>query len=196
MLDIQIYGSDVLREKALPVDAVDAGIRTLAQEMLETMYADNGIGLAAEQVGRRESVCVVDVPVELDLDCDNCRLNPGVIMPLVLINPKITRRSDDESSCDEGCLSFPGMSLPVKRANAIDVRYLDLKGETNEISVRGLVARAIQHEMDHLAGVLIVDRTPKMKRLAAAGQLKKLKRLNSAKAVVVGAVSADMVVLI
>lgn len=175
MLNIETYGADILRARAIAVERVDDEIRGLAREMLEAMHAESGIGLAAEQVGRREAVCVVDVPVELDLDSENRRLNLGIDMPLVLINPEITESSDDSDVCEEGCLSFPGVSLPIRRPTRISVKYTDLRGENNEIGVTGLVARAIQHEMDHLEGVLIIDRTPKLKRLAVAGRLKKLK---------------------
>lgn len=175
MLKIEIYGSDVLREKAVAVQDVDDDLRALATEMIETMHTGNGIGLAAEQVGRREAVCVVDVPLEFDLDPQGQRLNPGIGMPLVLINPGITESSKEEDSYEEGCLSFPGISLPIKRPVSISVKYTDLKGENNEFSLKGLLARAVQHEIDHLAGVLIIDRAPKLKKLAVSGKLRQLK---------------------
>lgn len=174
MLKIETYGSDVLREKAVAVEEVDGELRALAENMVATMHAENGIGLAAEQVGRREAICVVDVPVEFDLDPQGQRLNPGVPMPLVLINPEITESSQEEDVYDEGCLSFPGISLPIRRPVSVSVRYTDLKGERNEVALNGLLARAVQHEMDHLDGVLIIDRAPKLKRLAVAGKIKRL----------------------
>ncbi len=175
-MQVEKYGNEILREKAVLVEVVDDGVRKLAEDMIATMRAENGIGLAAEQVGRREAVCVVEVPVELDFDRNHQRMNLGIDMPLVLINPVITERSEEMDVCEEGCLSFPGFSLSVKRPSCVSVRYLDLRGEKNEISVRGLVARAIQHEMDHLEGRLIIDRVSKVKRLSIATQLKKLKQ--------------------
>jgi peptide deformylase len=176
MLNIEIYGSQILREKARRVERVDDEIRALSAEMLETMYAENGIGLAAEQIGRSEALCVIDVPVDLDLDADNRRMNPGVNMPLVLVNPEITASSPDESVCEEGCLSFPGISLPIKRANTVSLRYMDLDGEANEVELTGLLARAVQHELDHLNGVLFIDRAPKLKKVSVAGKLKRLQQ--------------------
>jgi len=178
MLKVRTYGDSVLRKKAVPVERVDDDLRALAAEMVETMHADNGIGLAAEQVGRRESICVVDVPPELDLDSGRQRVNPGIDMPLVLINPKITDSSEDTDVAEEGCLSFPDISLPVRRAKTVNVRYMDLAGENNEITVRGLLARCVQHELDHLDGTLIIDRVPKIKQVSISGRLKKLKKSN------------------
>lgn len=175
-MQVEKYGNAILREKAVPVEVVDDDIRRLADDMIATMRAENGIGLAAEQVGRREAVCVIEVPVELDFDRNHQRMNIGIEMPLVLVNPVITTRSEDMEVCDEGCLSFPGFALPVKRPSRISVRYVDLRGDNNEISVQGLLARAIQHEMDHLEGRLIIDHISKVKRLSIAAQLKKLKQ--------------------
>ena len=176
MKQVEKYGSAILREEAVPIEVVDDDIKALADDMIATMRAENGIGLAAEQVGRREALCVIEVPIELDFDRNHQRMNLGVDMPLVLINPVITASSDDMDVCEEGCLSFPGFSLPIKRPSRVSVRYLDLRGDNNEISVQGLVARAIQHEMDHLEGRLIIDHISKVKRLSIAGQLKKLKQ--------------------
>lgn len=176
MLDVKIYGDPILREKAVPVGEVNGEIRSLADKMIETMHADNGIGLAAEQVGRTESICVVDVPIEMDFDQNSERLNPGVDMPLVLIDPEITRGSEETDVAEEGCLSLPGISLPVSRSKTIDVRYTDLGGSKNEVTVCGLVARCIQHETDHLDGVLIIDRVPRIKRISVSGRLKRMKK--------------------
>ncbi len=174
-MDIRIYGDDVLREPATPVAEVNADIRALVKSMIETMRAENGVGLAAEQVGRTEAVCVVEVPAEYDTDEQGNRLNPDVKMPLVLINPEILESSDEKDVMEEGCLSFPGIYAPVKRPVEVTVRYLDTDGVSRELRLRRFVARAAQHEMDHLNGVLLVDRMSSVKRIALRGQLKRMK---------------------
>lgn len=176
MRDIRKYGDPVLRRKAIQIEEVDDEVRALADEMIEVMHADNGIGLAAEQIGRTESICVVDVPVELDLDQNKNRINPGVNMPLVLINPQITNGSAEKDVDEEGCLSLPGVTLPITRPKSIDIRYTDRNGDSNEVTVRGLLARSIQHETDHLDGVLIIDRVPKLKKVPVSGRLKRMKK--------------------
>lgn len=152
--------------------------------MLETMYAEEGVGLAAEQVGRTESVCVVDVPAAADKDEKGERLNPDVPMPLVLINPKIVEASDETATAEEGCLSFPGIYAPIARPAGVRVRFLDRDGKQREYPLKGLVGRAVQHEMDHLAGVLIVDRMSPVKKIALSGRLKRLRKDTQAKHVV------------
>ena len=170
------YGDTVLREKSEPIGEVTLEIRQLAKDMLETMHAERGVGLAAQQVGKTVSLCVVDVPAEYDVDDQGARVNPGVAMPLVLINPDIIRYSEDKQSGEEGCLSFPGLSAPIERSMEITVDYVDLSGRKQQSTVRGFLARAVQHEVDHLNGVLLVDRMSAIKKIALAGQLKRLKR--------------------
>jgi peptide deformylase len=176
MLHVRRYGDPVLREVAVSVERVDGHICELADEMLGIMRDGNGIGLAAEQVGRTEAICVVHLPAELDMDKHGVRMNPGINMPLILINPEITRFSEERLSGEEGCLSLPGISLMVTRAESIDVKYLDRKGVGNEISVCGMLGRCIQHEVDHLKGLLIIDHVSKMKRMSISGRLKRLKQ--------------------
>ncbi len=172
---ITIYGEDVLREKARPVQAVTDEIRALAADMIETMRAENGVGLAAEQIGRTEAICVVEVPPDYDKDEHGNRLNPGIPMPWVLINPEIIDASKERETAEEGCLSFPGIYAPVTRPVEVTVRYVDLGGKPREQRVRKFVARAVQHEMDHLNGVLLVDRMSPVKRIALRGQLRRLR---------------------
>ena len=175
-LQIRKFGDPALREKARPIEAVTDDIRQLADDMLKAMYADKGIGLAAEQVGRTEHMCVIDIPEVGDLDTDGLRLNHDVEMPLVLINAKIIEFSDDIEVQEEGCLSFPGIYTPVSRPTEVTVRYMDRDGNQQEIHTKALLARAIQHELDHLNGVLLVDSMSTVKKIALSGRLKRLKK--------------------
>ncbi len=174
--DIVTYGGRVLRVKAQPVPDVTADTRRLADDMLETMYAYNGIGLAAEQIGQTLSVCVIDIPRDR-LEAEADQLNATEIrlpMPLIMVNPEILERSGTESS-EEGCLSFPGIYAAVTRATTLTVRFLDWKGRPQVLEARDLLARAVQHELDHLSGVLLVDRMSAVKRVSLAGTLRRLK---------------------
>ncbi len=168
------FGHEVLRQKAAPVAAVTDAIRQLVQDMLESMYASKGVGLAAEQIGRTECVCVIDVPP--DAEKEDCRAgNAAIAMPLVLINPEILATSGKQRN-DEGCLSFPDISAPITRADQVTVTFLDLSGARQTVTARGLLSRAIQHETDHLNGILLVDRMSPMQKLSVKGQLKRLEK--------------------
>lgn len=173
-LKLKTYGEDVLREAAHPVDQITPEIRALAQEMLRVMHQQNGVGLAAEQVGRREAVFVVDIPPGADCDKDKQPLNPDVKMPLVFINPEITESSKKMESCEEGCLSFPGLYAEVRRPAEVTVRFTDLDGRQQALHCRGLLARAVQHELDHLHGTLFIDRISYARKIALKGRLRKL----------------------
>jgi peptide deformylase len=174
--EIITYGNKLLRRKATPVEEVTDDIRALAQDLLKTMYDSDGLGLAAEQVGRDEAICVIDIPPVRDEETGAPkRENPDVRMPLVLVNPRITER-DGEQVGSEGCLSFPGIFVTVKRAETVTVEYLDMENELRTARATGLLARAIQHELDHLDGVLLVDRMSPVQKVAVAGKLKKLRK--------------------
>jgi len=174
--EIRKYGDPVLRESGFDITEVDETIRALADDMLETMYAARGIGLAAQQVGETGRICVIDIPPESDLGPEGERENPGVGMPLVLINPRTTQVSEDRSSADEGCLSFPEITVSVTRPEEADVEFLDRSGEVVRLHVRGLLARAVQHEMDHLEGILFIDHASPVKKIALKGRLKRMRR--------------------
>lgn len=174
MLPVVTYGNEVLRGKAAPVDAITDGIRSLARDMLESMYAARGVGLAAEQVGRTESLCVIDIPP--DAEKEECRAeNAAVEMPLAMVNPEILMLEGSQRD-EEGCLSFPEISAQITRADKVTVAYTGLDGTRRQISARGLLARAIQHEVDHLNGVLLVDKMSPMQRVAMSGKLKRLQK--------------------
>ena len=164
----------MLRQKALEINEVTDEIRELARDMLETMYAERGVGLAAEQVGRTERMFVIDIPPDSDTDENGRRENPEVQMPMVLINPKITGHTDDVQVGPEGCLSFPDIFVSVERWYEVDAEYLDLEGRICPVHAKGLLARAIQHELDHLDGILLVDRMSPAKKVVLSGKLKRL----------------------
>ena len=173
-LSICTYGNPVLRKKAVEVPQVDGEIHELAKDMLETMYEERGVGLAAEQVGRTERMFVIDIPPESDVSEDGSRENPDIGMPLVFINPEITGHTEDVQVGPEGCLSFPEIFANVERWYEIDAEYTDLEGKRQAIHAKGLLARAIQHELDHLNGILLVDRMSHVKKVALGGKLKRL----------------------
>lgn len=174
--EIVTFGDPILRVRAEPVNRVTVEYKRLVDGMMESMYAAEGVGLAAQQVGRAVSVCVVDIPPELDIEQEGGpRLNPEIEMPLIMFNPKIVARNGELARRDEGCLSFPGIHTGVQRAVEVDVTFVDWKGEVRNLHCRGLLARAVQHELDHLAGVLLVDRMSPVKKISMAGKLKRLR---------------------
>ena len=173
-LSICTYGNPVLRKKAVEVTEITGEIHELVNEMFETMNAERGIGLAAEQIGRSEALCIIDIPSDSDFDEEGQRENPEVVMPLTLINPKITGHTDMVQVGQEGCLSFPDIYANVERWYEVDAEYTDLEGHSQKIHAKGLLARAIQHELDHLAGILLVDRMSHVKKVALGGKLKRL----------------------
>jgi len=146
-LEIHTLGDRVLRQPAKRISKVDAAVRDLARDMLRSMYTARGIGLAAPQVGMHKQLLVID------LDIEN-----AAAPPLVLINPEITSASASVDTYEEGCLSIPGVYLDVVRPSAIQLSYRDEMGRPRTMKADGLMARCIQHEMDHLQGVLFVDR--------------------------------------
>ena len=146
-LQIHTLGDDVLRVDARRIGKVDASVRDLARDTLRSMYTARGIGLAAPQVGVHKQLLVID------LDPENASTPP-----LVLINPEIVSASASVDSYEEGCLSIPGVYLDVVRPSAVQVSYRDEMGRPRTMKADGLMARCIQHEMDHLTGVLFVDR--------------------------------------
>ncbi len=153
VLPILIIPDQQLRLKSEPVTAVTAEVRRLADDMLETMYKAPGIGLAAIQIGQPKRLVTVDLAKPEE--------EPK---PVVLINPEITWESPERSIYEEGCLSIPDYYADVERPASVKVRYMDLKGETQEMLAEGLMATCVQHEIDHLNGVLFIDYLSKLKR--------------------------------
>lgn len=174
--EVLIYGNPALRKKAAPIEKVDGAVKRLAKNMLETMHGKSGIGLAAEQIGRTESICVIDISGAREDDGgEELQDPPDVSMPLVLINPEIIEKSGEQTG-REGCLSFPEIYVSIKRAAEATVRYMDLENEQASVHARGLLARVIQHEVDHLNGILLADKMSMVQKAAIAGKLKRLKR--------------------
>jgi peptide deformylase len=145
--DIHQLGDEVLRTPARRIGKVDDAVRDLARDMLVSMYAARGIGLAAPQIGVHQQLLVIDLELE----------DPSS-PPLVLINPEITGVGGTICTYEEGCLSIPGVYLDVVRPSVVEVGYRDAMGRPKKLKADGLMARCIQHEMDHLNGVLFVDR--------------------------------------
>ena len=179
-MEILRYGNKTLSTPATPVAEVTPELRALAQEMLQTMYEADGVGLAAEQVGRTEALCVIDVPPEAQ-GAAYAPLNAGVKMPWILFNPVVSEPEGTQRG-SEGCLSFPGVSAQVTRALSVRVDYLGEDNKHYSVRVHGLLARAAQHEIDHLNGTVFVDRLSPTQRMLVAGKLRKLKRESSAPA--------------
>lgn len=150
-----------------PVERIDAGVLRLLDDMLETMHAAPGIGLAAPQVGRLLRACVIDLGKQADAP------------PLFLINPELTWRSTEIVVEEEGCLSLPEHFGQVARAEQVRARFLDRAGDQQEIEGQGLLARCLQHEIDHLNGVLFVDHLSALKRSLILRKLTKARRARS-----------------
>ncbi len=173
-MTIVTYGNPSLSKPAQPVAEVTPELRALAQEMLRTMYEADGVGLAAEQVGRTEALCVIDVPPESQ-GAAYAPLNAGVKMPWILFNPVVSAPEGTQRG-SEGCLSFPGIFAQVTRALSVRVDWLGEDNKHYSARVHGLLARAVQHEVDHLGGTVFVDRLSPTQRMLVAGKLRKLKR--------------------
>jgi peptide deformylase len=179
ILPILEYGDPILRAKGKMIENVDDRLRELAANMIETMHAANGVGLAAQQVGEALQLTVLDVsPVEdrpSTLKLDGKDVEAKAAMPLVLINPEIELRGATEVGV-EGCLSFPEITGDIERAKSVIVRAQTLEGGAIEIEAGGFLARAIQHEGDHLNGILFIDRMNSAAKAALSSRLKRLQK--------------------
>jgi peptide deformylase len=179
ILPIMEYGDPILRAKGKPIESMDDRIRELAADMIETMHAANGVGLAAQQIGEPLQLTVLDVSLVEDrpstLKLDGKEVDPKSAMPLILINPDIKLRGETEVGV-EGCLSFPEITGNIERAKSVIVRAQTLEGRAVEIEASGFLARAIQHEGDHLNGILFIDRMNSAAKAALASRLKRLQK--------------------
>jgi peptide deformylase len=178
--EIVKYGDPVLRAKGKRVAHVDERIRALASDMLETMHGANGVGLAAQQVGEALQLTVLDVsevedrPSTLKLDGVDVA-DPATAMPLVLLNPELTL-GDETVLGPEGCLSFPEINGDIVRSESVTAKAQTLDGGTITIEATGLLARALQHEVDHLNGILFIDRMNSAAKVSLASRLKRLQK--------------------
>ena len=166
LLDILQPPHPTLKRPAAPVDRVDDALLRLMDDMLATMYEAPGIGLAAPQVDIGKRLVVIDTSEEKD-------------QPIRLINPSVTWRSDETEIPEEGCLSLPGQFAEIKRPAAVRVRYLDERESEREIEAEGLLARCLQHEIDHLDGILFVDHLSSLKRNMILRRLAKQRRVKA-----------------
>jgi peptide deformylase len=164
-LKIKRYGSPVLRKRAEVILDIDDGIKKLASDILETMYSARGVGLAAPQVGILLRLCVIDV-------------DPKRNFPIVMINPEIIL-CENKISGEEGCLSFPGFYEDVRRYEKVVARYTGLSGKKQEVKAQGFLARAVQHEIDHLDAKLFIDYLPQWKRKLIEKEIKKKKKMGA-----------------
>ncbi|MFH0794819.1 MAG: peptide deformylase [bacterium] len=171
-LKIHIYGDPVLREKCAPVEAWTDADKKLIEDMAETMYSAQGIGLAAPQVGVTRNILIIDVDWSRE-EKDGEKPKPNL---RVFVNAELLSSSDDDVPFEEGCLSIPGVRGEVYRPSKVRVRARDIHYEAFEIEADGLLARCFQHEFDHINGVLFPDRMTFVKRALIAGQLNRLRK--------------------
>ncbi|QPM66913.1 peptide deformylase [Atribacter laminatus] len=161
-LNIEIYGSQVLRQKAEPVQNIDAKVKKIIQDMYDTLHEKSGLGLAANQVGILRRLVVLN--------------NPNINEDMALINPEWKEVDTEKETGEEGCLSVPGIYSKVNRFRKIQVTAQDVQGKQLDFLADGLLARIVQHEVDHLNGILFIDRLSPTRRLVLAS---KLSRINS-----------------
>ena len=154
-----------LRQKSKPVEKVDDSIREIMDDMLETMYQAPGIGLAAIQIGIPKRIIVLDISKD-----------PEKKEPMYFINPEKLYTSEDQATYEEGCLSVPGQFAEIDRPDKCHIKYLDYNGDSKELKAEGLLATCIQHEIDHLEGILFIDYLSKLKRSMITKKLSKQKK--------------------
>ncbi|NNE71464.1 MAG: peptide deformylase [Rhodothermales bacterium] len=170
ILPVHTYGDPILREETVVVTKNSPELQRLIDDMIETMHGAAGIGLAAPQVGRTERVFVVDLSLLMDEEDPETLSWPE--QPMVLINPEIIAESQDEVEFEEGCLSIPDLREYVARPEAVRVKYLDRNLEPQELEATDMLSRVIQHEYDHLDGVLFIDRISAFRRRLLRRRLK------------------------
>lgn len=162
MLEIVTYPAPLLRDVAESIDQIDDDLRTVIDEMIDTMYQGDGVGLAAPQVGLSKKIIVIDD-----------RQGEG---PQAFINPEIVYKSDEQEKMEEGCLSLPGIQVDVWRSTHVRVQAMNLHGEKIEVEADGYFARILQHEIDHLNGVLLIDHASSIQRKLMKSKLRRLEK--------------------
>lgn len=174
----------LLKQVSKPVETFDEGLKTLVEDMFDTMYDAPGIGLAAIQVGVPLRVLVIDLqpddpdaePVPCDHDGHHHHHQPTKSEPRIFVNPEILDPSEELKTCQEGCLSIPDIYADIDRPATCRVRWQDLEGNSHEEEMDGLMAVCIQHEMDHLNGIVFIDHLSRLKRNMAIKKLEKLRK--------------------
>lgn len=180
ILPLVIAPDPLLKKVSKPVEKIDDDLRKFMDDMVQTMYYQEGIGLAAVQVGELKRVLVMDVDYEPQAhhDHDHSTCNGVHVInsnPRYFVNPVILEKSDELSSFDEGCLSFPGARAKVTRPESVRVKFLDYDGKEQVMNMEGIMATCIQHEIDHLNGVTFVDHISSLKREVILKKIKKMK---------------------
>lgn len=177
-LRITLYEEPILRTKGKKITSFDQSLRDLVQEMIATMKAAEGIGIAAQQIGRDLQLCIVDMS-ECERDfaytLDGRQPPLDLIMPMAVVNPELELLDSPSVSYEEGCLSFPDIRGDVKRPAEVRLKFQDTDGNNHVLECDGIFARCVQHEVDHLNGVLFIDRMSKKTRKKIEGRLQKLK---------------------
>ena len=167
--------NELLRKKSLTVEKVDKDLQKLMDDMLETMYAAPGIGLAAIQVGVPKRVIVLDIGLRNESEDNNNQKQAVKKNPMYFVNPEIITKSINNSTYEEGCLSVPGQFAEIERPDKCHIKYLNYYGEPKELVAEGMLATCIQHEMDHLEGILFIDYLSKLKKSMIVKKLTKQK---------------------
>ncbi len=179
-LRVTQYGEPILRQIGEPVTVFNDELKNLVADMMDTMYAEEGVGLAAQQIDCAMMLCVIDISLlpeeELNYQIDGLQPPIDLLMPMALVNPLVKLLPGKTIWGEEGCLSFPGIRGDVPRADQIQVTYQDVNGTPHSLVCNGWFARVIQHEVDHLNGQLFVDHMDKRKLRLLESKLKRLKR--------------------
>jgi len=174
VLPIYVYGEPILREKTVDVTENTPEVQQLIDDMIETMHGASGIGLAAPQVGRRERIFVVDLtPMADELQKEGQTIPE---QPMVFINPQIVEEGEEDCDFEEGCLSIPDLRETVTRPDQVRMTYLDRNFEPHELNAQGMLARVVQHEYDHLEGILFIDRISPFRRRLLKRRLREMAR--------------------
>jgi len=179
VLPIVHFNSPILRKKGAKISTFDAALAKLAADMIDTMHGAHGIGLAAQQIGQAIQLCVVDLretESEFDWEYDGARPPLELFMPLTIVNPELKIVPEPTDSYEEGCLSFPEIRGDVVRPDEITVKFRDVSGVPHTLRCNGLLARCVQHEADHLNGILFIDRMDKAVLAVIDPELKALKK--------------------
>ena len=179
-LRISNYNESILRESGKRIEQFDEELAELCDQMVETMYQNEGIELAAQQIGKALMLCVVDVPQTRDSNyeftLDGKSPPAELIMPMALVNPTVELLPSVNTTYEEGCLSFPGINGSVVRPDKVRVSFQDERGDPHVMECNGLLGRCVQHEVDHLNGILFIDRMDKDSLKIVEGRIRKLKK--------------------
>ena len=176
------YGEQILKTRAAEVTKFDENLRELGSDLVETMYAENGLGLAAPQIGESKRVFAIDMRRRVDTETpcvfaiDGKELPLDIAMPLIAVNPEVEEIGEYVIVSEEGCLSFPGIYAEVERSEAVKMKYKDVDGNPHELVCEGLFARCVQHENDHLDGVCFIDLLRSKELFKIDSKLRKLRK--------------------